>query len=85
MFTANSRTPLCSSLKASTGRSAATLVSTTTFLDALTLTYTLFAKDNAIEGFPEPIRPLRTALLSHKRILVGAVEDLCAKFLADLS
>jgi hypothetical protein len=41
--------------------------------------------DNALEGFLESIRPLRTALQSRKRILTGVLEELSAKFWADLS
>ncbi|KAK3903178.1 hypothetical protein C8A05DRAFT_43557 [Staphylotrichum tortipilum] len=40
---------------------------------------------NALQEFPEPIRPLWVALKSRKRILAGALEDLCASFSAELS
>jgi len=43
------------------------------------------AKDNALEGFPESTRPLRTALKSRKRILASVLEELSAKFLAGVS
>lgn len=43
-------------------------------------------KDNARQEFPESTRrPLRTALRSSQRILAGQLEELGAKFKADLS
>jgi hypothetical protein len=40
---------------------------------------------NALQGFPGSVRPLKTALMSHKRSLAAVLEDSGAKFSADLS